>query len=1023
MLSRRLEYRITGRDESKGAFQSVQRNIRGTAAGVGGLSRQMGSLQATTRAFASGIAAIGAVRDLNRLEQQLIRLRGISTDFAGDQQFLARTSAELSLNLRQFTDTFAQVQGLEAIELIRPGQARELAVGFEQAAARFGVSSADLQLGVRGLRQALTQGTVRAQEFDQIFDAIGAAQPAVARQLGLTTKEFQKLRTANSLVATDLVNALIPALQEFDGSAQARAQSIQGSFNRIATTYQETLLAFQEPTGDLFEGVAGSVEGILGPIRSNAEAIAGSIGAIGTAVVAGFGGRQVARLAAFSNQQRQSVIVSRAHSQALIENTRQQQAATSAELANARAAQASLTVQRQQLQTQLAAARSSTARLSIQNQLSAARLRETAATTALVAANASYRRDTERLSTVTRNATVRATALSVAARGMGAAFSLVGGPVGAAAIALAAIIPRLATTTREFSNIRQAIDDLSRTSFADTEAALARNAEARLFVERQISDLRDRINRQNDGVGVISSVREAAGTAGIFVSNLEDRIVALQGQLSRLNTLTVEPVITESTASIYVDRIQRMAAETDSLNARLSSINVDDIFKKLLPNDSKISELQSVRSELELLVNNGRIGSDEFNRLNGALTEQISKLNGVADARKRASDAQADALQVLERLEDSFLTERERLVKEFEDTSKNLVEIQVSLGTENVNESRIAEVQRQLNAELNRELDELNRNDIEQERQRLQGIEDARIQKLTQMFNREGQLREARQPIATLNTDGALNQRFIVEFDALQNQFDQRLLAEEEYEISRLNLTRRFGSAQLALEQDRQQQLAQARAERNQITDLSAEFGSGALELFTRQVSNYIDIQQDWTDAEQQRAERSNEINRRHFERNKRIQRAQAIIEGLAAGAKALNTSPFFPTGLLMAGIAAARTAAIVRGINQTSFGTTSANFGGGGTANTISPGGSTSSGNESITQQNQDGGGSTVYFITQIPPDLQDGINPNWLYDNQKRNLQKMIDQDVIDSDAEIRVNSIDAPPILTGIQTQAIV
>jgi tape measure domain-containing protein len=321
MPSRKLEYQITGRDFATPAFNSVQASIQRTEARLQGIQTTALRLRTTFAGLTfSGFGAGIALRDAGRLETTLIRLQGISNNFAGDQQFLIDQSRSLGLTISDLAENFQQLAVLEKIELLDPGQARLLTVGFEEAAKAFGTSSTDIQLAVRGIRQALTQEVVRAQEFDQIFDALGAIQPAVARQLGITTKEFQQLRGSGNLLAKDLVDALVPALNEYEGSAARAAKSIDGSFRLIGNAYQNILLAFNEDISDNFQGAASVIAGSLDAISNNSEEVSSALSIATTAILAGFGGRAVGAMANFANQQERAALVSRSHSLALVEN-------------------------------------------------------------------------------------------------------------------------------------------------------------------------------------------------------------------------------------------------------------------------------------------------------------------------------------------------------------------------------------------------------------------------------------------------------------------------------------------------------------------------------------------------------------------------------------------------------------------------------------------------------------------------------------------------------------------------------
>jgi len=994
MLSRNLEYQITARDRTASAFNSAKRGAQSLEDRVNGIASTGLRLQRIFGAITLGVGAGSSIRELQTLEQQLIRIRGISTNFARDQEFLVNTSRELGLNYRDFANTFSELQALESISLLDPGQAQALSVGFEQAAAKFGTSSADISLAVRGLRQSLTQGTVRAQEFDQIFDAIGAAQPLIAKQLGITTQEFQKLRTANSLVSKDLVNALIPALNSLDGAAQLRAESILGSFNSIATEYQQTLLAFQEPVSFGISNIADSaIIPALQAIGQNSELISASIATVGVGLAAAYGGRAVQRLTTFAAGQAQVTRTSLAHSQALVQNNRLTAQKALADRNAAQSTLAALTSQRQQLAAYISSNQALRANVSLSQQITALRAQE-AAQIALI------RNSTTQLNTATRNlaastglAATASRGFAAGVRGINTAMSLVGGPIGAATIALGLFYNEWRKSTQAIREIRDLNEDLS------TRTGI--NAQERLEAIRQIEQAEREIStllarRASIISGEISGFERMnplaggfIGTVNMEVQSLDFSISQLRGEISELNNQQVNLG--------YVESLNQELAAVTNIREGVRDLNAEQdraesILDKLLPNARKISDLKDLRTELEGI--SGSISSTQYNEANAAITEQINKLSGLTEAREKASQALERNLEEVAKIEESLFTERQRIQAEFDNTEANILRLQVELGDERLSDERVASLVSQARERLEIELDEYNSRLITEEQRRIDEVTRVRLDKLRERFDLEAQLREAQNPTDSLNSVNLINERFALEQDALRKQFAEKLNSEKEYQIASINLER-----DRLNEIDRLQQEQRERA--NAFIDGGLSITSSIFKAFERDVGSYVALNETMSAADRQRAEESNRINQRLFDQNKRAQRSQAILEGLGAVAKAFNLPP--PFSYISAAAAAAAAGATVSRINRTTFGSGgSVAFSGSGTT---SNSGTSDSGLQDALAQNSGGSGTTVYFVTQVPPGLEGAINNDWLRQNQQQNFRKMVQDDIVTVDSNTQI------------------
>jgi len=185
---------------------------------------------------------------------------------------------------------------------------------------------------------------------------------------------------------------------------------------------------------------------------------------------------------------------------------------------------------------------------------------------------------------------------------------------------------------------------------------------------------------------------------------------------------------------------------------------------------------------------------------------------------------------------------------------------------------------------------------------------------------------------------------------------------------------------------------------------------SALINLLTRDVGSYIEVQDAWTDAEKRRAEESNRINQRAFQQNKRWAKAEAIIHTGLAVTKALSSTGNFYINAINAATAAAIGLKNIRTIDSTSFGGGAVNFGTGSTT-----AGSTNQSNTAaqtdISQQNANGGGTIIYMVNSIPSNLEQGINRRWLQDQQRRNIAELVDSGAISASGETQIIVSDVP------------
>lgn len=1034
MLSRKLEYQITGRDLSRPAFGSVQRSITATETRLKSFTNVVNRGNAALAAVSlSGLGGGVALRDLGRIETSFIRLSNVSKTYDSDLKFIEESAARLNVRVSSLLKSFTDISTLESIGLLDPGQARDLAVGFENAAKTFGTSSNDIQLGLRGIRQSLTQTVVRAQEWDQIFDALGTIQPAVARQLGLTAEEFQQYRGNGNLLAKDLVSALIPALKEFEGGAEKAGKSIEGAGRRIGRTYETILTSFRRPISGGFQAFAESFETVGLGIASNADLISDSIETIGTVAVAAFASRALGSMVNFAAAQRTALQVNQQYRDGLIEsqaavinNAQAQQQtiaiqarATAEKLNFARAALGSLNAQKAALQEELKTTSTLQNRTPIYKRLAAIEQERVAAFNAVTAANQAnlaaqtrlnetLRTANGRISEMTARQRVYATvtrAATVAQRGFNAALGLFGGPAGIALTAAAALFVEYRNITSTVRNLEGAIKDVERATIAGNQRELLEIENARLAATQKIKDLRAEesiIIRdiQNNGNRVFGP----GESDEISLARIRKEIENLDSLLDQLK------VNTEFANSILgADQATKELTESvTTLEDRLKSIDKGDVIGKLFPKKARIEEIGKLRSNLDDLLAGQKIGIDVYKEGNAALDEQLNKITGVTQAREDAIKAQDRQLESLQTLRTGALDEIGRLQQEFNNNEAQILKLQVQLGDDFLSNEEVDRLIESYQKKLDKQVVDIEDRRLQKELENLNVAARERQRLFDEQIQRQRTNAEAA-GVADPFEGLALN--YQTDLDLLNNQLRKKEILDSDYRIRKQALDVKYANETNDIISNlpvRQQSLGQFFGSDSGL-DFAQDQTRNFLSLLEKDVGSYIDIQSHWTDAEKARANRSNQINKRAFENNKKLQISNAIVDGLRATQTAFSSAPW-PFNYVAAGIAAATAAKQVSAIKGTNFGSSgTVSFGGGSVS-----AGSASETSQTVQDNNRQDAGATVLMFTQIPSNLEGAVNNEWLYENQQRNLADMIKRGIVSSDAKVEVADTYTPGLL---------
>lgn len=158
-----------------------------------GIGRSLGALGIGLGAATLGREVLGTITQFEQLDQRIRTLTGTTEAYNEAQRYLQETSNRLATDIAATTDQYGRLLTLQNSGLITNEQARALLEGFADAAAATGAETAQLNQVMYGLSQALSSGTVRAEEFNQVTEPMPGLLQAMERAAGLSAGGLRQL--------------------------------------------------------------------------------------------------------------------------------------------------------------------------------------------------------------------------------------------------------------------------------------------------------------------------------------------------------------------------------------------------------------------------------------------------------------------------------------------------------------------------------------------------------------------------------------------------------------------------------------------------------------------------------------------------------------------------------------------------------------------------------------------------------------------------------------------------------------
>jgi tape measure domain-containing protein len=262
------------------------------------LSGKVNNLITRFGALSAAVATVGfAVKPVIEATVALDQMRRVLTTVSG--------SAEAAEEQIDFLRKTAQASG-QQFDLIGASYAKFAASALQSglsledtqkvfesvtlAAGNLGLSSDQAKRALEALSQIASKGVVSMEELrQQLGDALPGVLPLLAKQLGLTQAELNKVVESGQLLASEAIPAIGIALTEL-GPKAGVVNGIVATFNRFINTVKEAGTTIVEgPLGGAATVVLNAFAGVLRDISFIAVSASEGIKFLGT-VVATVGG-------------------------------------------------------------------------------------------------------------------------------------------------------------------------------------------------------------------------------------------------------------------------------------------------------------------------------------------------------------------------------------------------------------------------------------------------------------------------------------------------------------------------------------------------------------------------------------------------------------------------------------------------------------------------------------------------------------------------------------------------------------
>jgi len=179
---------------------------------------------------------------------------------AGTQQMneLRELSDKLGMSFKTVSNEFVSFVGAAKASGMEVGKAEKIFKSMTVALAGTGASSESVNRAMTALTQMIGKGKISAEELrGQLGEAMPSAMGIMAKSLGVTTQQLDKMMASGQLIAEDVLPKFAKEAEKaFGKNAQTMAEGMQGNMARLQNAWE----GYMSSLGERFYGNAGGAQ-------------------------------------------------------------------------------------------------------------------------------------------------------------------------------------------------------------------------------------------------------------------------------------------------------------------------------------------------------------------------------------------------------------------------------------------------------------------------------------------------------------------------------------------------------------------------------------------------------------------------------------------------------------------------------------------------------------------------------------------------------------------------------------------
>jgi tape measure domain-containing protein len=235
---------VDGMNKLDNATKKASKDVSGLDDALGKIGGMVAGAFAVERLIAFGKEVLNVTKQFESIQIRLNSIAGGAIEGQKAMDDLRILANKLGLEFKELSNNYVQFVGAAKASGMEVSKADKIFKSMSVAIAGSGASAESASRAMTALTQMIGKGKIQAEELrGQLGEALPSAFGTMAKSLGVTTQQLDKMMANGELLASEVLPKFAAEMERaFGGDAEKLADGLQGSLNRLSNAWDSFML-------------------------------------------------------------------------------------------------------------------------------------------------------------------------------------------------------------------------------------------------------------------------------------------------------------------------------------------------------------------------------------------------------------------------------------------------------------------------------------------------------------------------------------------------------------------------------------------------------------------------------------------------------------------------------------------------------------------------------------------------------------------------------------------------------------